>query len=62
MWLDLGSNIVDCIVFNARCGPGGGGGGGGGGGTLIFLYIRRLGPFFGVQKFEFRYFFGFSEK
>ena len=35
---------------------------GGGGGTLIFSYIRRLGPFFWVQNFEFRYFFGFSEK
>ena len=35
-----------------------GGGGGGGGGTQIFSYIRRLGPFFGVQNFEFRYFFG----
>ena len=34
----------------------------GGGGTLIFSYIRRLGPFFGVQNFEFLYFFGFSEK
>ena len=34
---------------------------GGGGGTLIFSYIRRLGPFFGVPNFEFRYFFGFSE-
>ena len=30
--------------------------GGGGGGTLIFSYIRRLGPFFGVQNFEFRFF------
>ena len=38
------------------------GGGGGGGGTLIFSYIRRLGPFFWVQNFEFRYFWGFSEK
>ena len=37
-------------------------GGGGGGGTLIFSYIRRLGPFFWVQNFEFRYFLGFSEK
>ena len=37
-------------------------GGGGGGGTLIFSYIRRLGPFFWVQNFEFQYFFGFSEK
>ena len=37
-------------------------GGGGGGGTLIFSYIRRLGPFFWVQNFEFRYFWGFSEK
>ena len=36
--------------------------GGGGFGTLIFSYIRRLGPFFGVQNFEFQYFFGFLEK
>ena len=35
---------------------------GGGGGTLIFSYIRRLGPFFGGQIFEFQYFLGFSEK
>ena len=35
--------------------------GGGGGGTLIFSYIRRLGLFFGVQNFEFQYFWGFSE-
>ena len=27
------------------------------GGTLIFSYIRRLGPFFGVQNFEFQYLF-----
>ena len=33
-----------------------------GGGTLIFLYIRRLGPFFWGQIFEFQYFLGFSEK
>ena len=26
-------------------------GGGGGGGTLIFSYIRRLGPFLGGSKF-----------
>ena len=32
------------------------------GGTLIFSYIRRLGPFFGVQNSEIQYFFGFSEK
>ena len=32
------------------------------GGTLIFSYIRRLGPFFWVQNFEFQYYFGFSEK
>ena len=37
-------------------------GGGGGGGTLIFSYIRRLGPLFGSQIFEFQYFLGFSEK
>ena len=37
---------------------------GGGDGTLIFSYIhvRRLGSFFGVQIFEFQYFWGFSEK
>ena len=29
----------------------------GGGGTLIFSYIRRLGPFFGSQLSEFQYFF-----
>ena len=34
----------------------------GGGGTLIFSHIRRLGSFFGVQSFEFQYFWGFSEK
>ena len=28
-------------------------GGGGGEGTLIFQYIRMLGPFLGVQYFEF---------
>ena len=32
------------------------------GGTLIFSYIRRLGPFFLGQIFEFQYFLGFSEK
>ena len=31
-------------------------------GTLICSYIRRLGPSFGVQNFEFQYFWGFSEK
>ena len=34
------------------------GGGGGGGGAEIFIYIRRLGPFFGVQNLEFQYFWG----
>ena len=33
----------------------------GGGGTLIFSYIRRLGSFFGVQNFEYQYFWGFSD-
>ena len=33
----------------------------GGGGTLIFLYIRRLGPFFGVQNFELQYFGDFQK-
>ena len=32
------------------------------GGTLTFLYIRRLGLFFGVQNFEFQYFLRFSKK
>ena len=30
--------------------------------TLIFLYIPRLRSFFGVQNFEFQYFFRFSKK
>ena len=30
-----------------------GGGGGGRGGAEIFIYIRRLGPFLGVQNLEF---------
>ena len=28
----------------------------------IFSYISSLGPFFGVPKFKFQYFGGFSEK
>ena len=32
------------------------------GDTLVFSCIRRLGPFFGVQNFEFQYFLGFSEE
>ena len=32
------------------------------GGTLIVSCIRRLGSFWGVQKLEFQYFWGFSEK
>ena len=35
--------------------------GGGGGGGEIFIYIRRLGPFLGVQNLEFQYFRGVSE-
>ena len=35
--------------------------GGEGGGTEIFIYIRRLGPFLGVQNLEFQYFWGVSE-
>ena len=34
---------------------------GGGGCTLILSYIRRLGPFFGVQNFEFQYFLVFQK-
>ena len=30
-------------------------------GTLLFSYIRRLGPFLGVRNFEFQYLFRFSE-
>ena len=33
----------------------------GGGGTLIFSYIRRLGPFFGGQISEFNIFLGFQK-
>ena len=36
--------------------------GGRGGGYLdIFIYIRRLGPFLGVQNLEFQYFEGFQK-
>ena len=34
----------------------------GGGGALIFSYIRRLGPFFGVKFLNFNIFLEFSEK
>ena len=30
-------------------------------GAEIFIYIRRLGPFLGVQNLEFQYFWGVSE-
>ena len=33
----------------------------GGGGAEIFIYIRRLGPFLGVQNLEFQYFLGFQK-
>ena len=33
--------------------------GGGGGYSDIFIYIRRLGPFLGVQNLEFQYLFFF---
>ena len=36
-------------------------GGGIGGGAEIFIYIRRLGPFLGVQNLEFQYFGGFQK-
>ena len=32
------------------------------GGTLIFSYIRMLGSFFGVQNFEFQFFWGGFQK
>ena len=32
------------------------------GGILIFSYIRRLGPFLGIQNFEFKYFWGVFRK
>ena len=35
--------------------------GGGGDGILIFSYKCRLGSFFGVQNFEFQYFWGFQK-
>ena len=34
---------------------------GGGGGTLIFLHIRRLGPFFGFKIRNFNIFGGFQK-
>ena len=34
---------------------------GGGGGTLIFLYIRRLGLFFGSKNLNFNIFMGFQK-
>ena len=40
----------------------GGGGSGPQGGTLIFSYIRRLGPFFGVKFLNFNIFWGFQKK
>ena len=33
---------------------------GGGGYSDIFIYIRRLGPFLGVQNLEFQYYFFFG--
>ena len=36
-------------------------GGGGGGGTLIFSYIRRLGPFLGFKILNFDIFGGFQK-
>ena len=36
-------------------------GGGGGGGTLIFSYIRRLGPFFLFKILNFDIFLGFQK-
>ena len=33
-----------------------------GGGEGVYSDIFRLGSFFGVQYFEFQYFWGFSEK
>ena len=33
----------------------------GGGGAEIFIYIRRLGPFLGVQNLEFQIFGGFQK-
>ena len=35
--------------------------GGGGGGTLIFSYIRRLGPFLGFKILNFNIFGGFQK-
>ena len=34
----------------------------GGGGTLIFSYIRKLRPFFGVKFLNFNIFLGFQKK
>ena len=39
----------------------GGGGGEGGGGAEIFIYIRRLGPFWGFKILNFNIFWGFQK-
>ena len=53
--------LLSCSVSYTVYAPGGGGGGGGGG-NLVFSRIRRLWLFFGVQNFEYHYFWGHSEK
>ena len=54
--------FVHCTPCLRLCYTKSTGGGGGGDGILIFSYIHRLRPFFGVRDFEFQYFLGFSEK
>ena len=54
-FMSLGIRARTCSVGSLlRIGPQGG--------TLIFSCIHRLESFFGVQNFEFQYFWGFSEK
>ena len=52
--------LIMPTYLEAYYSPRGGGGGGGGGGTLL-SYISRLGLIFGVQNFEFQYFWGFQK-
>ena len=53
-------HLLETFLLRAQK-DGGGGGGGGEGGTLIFSYIRRLGPIVIVQILNFNIFGGFRK-
>ena len=57
------NNNPSCVKkMFALCKPGCHRGGEGGGGAVIFSYMHRFGSFFGVQNFEFLYFWVFFRK